>query len=57
MFVVEGGRTRLQPVTLGQRNDTHGQVIDGLSEGQTVVMHPPATLTDGVRVKVRDSEP
>ena len=53
VFVVEGGRVRLQPVQLGQRNEIEGQVTSGLSEGQTVVMHPPDTLTDGMRVTVR----
>jgi HlyD family secretion protein len=52
-FAVEGGRARLQTVKLGQRNDREGQVLSGLSEGQTVVLHPPDTLTDGARVTVR----
>jgi HlyD family secretion protein len=52
-FVVENGRARLQVVQLGQRNDREGQVINGLSEGQTVVLHPPDTLTDGRRVRRR----
>jgi HlyD family secretion protein len=52
-FVVEDQRVRLQSVTVGQRNDREGQVLSGLSEGQTVVLHPPDTLTDGARVNVR----
>ena len=52
-FVVEGERVRLQPVVLGQRNDSEAQVTKGLSPGQTVVLHPPDTLTDGARVTVR----
>ena len=38
---------------LGQRNPTDAQVTGGLSEGQTVVLHPPDTLMDGMRVKTR----
>ena len=53
VFVVEEGVARLQEVELGQRNDTAGQILKGLSEGQTVVMHPPDTLVDGSRVGVR----
>ena len=53
VFLVESGRARLQPVQLGQRNDREGQILNGLSEGQTVVLHPPDTLTDGARVRVR----
>jgi HlyD family secretion protein len=52
-FGVEGQRVRLQSVTVGQRNDREGQVLSGLSEGLTVVLHPPDTLTDGARVTVR----
>lgn len=52
-FVVDNGRARLQPVQLGQRSDREGQVVNGLSEGQTVVMFPPDTLEDGARVAIR----
>jgi HlyD family secretion protein len=52
-FVVDGGRARVQPVQLGQRNDRDAQVVKGLSEGQTVVMFPPDTLEDGARVAIR----
>jgi HlyD family secretion protein len=40
-------------VELGQRNDTHGQILGGLSEGQRIVLHPPDTLTDGTHVTIR----
>jgi HlyD family secretion protein len=53
VFVVNEGRVQLQPVHIGQRNDRDGQVLKGLSDGQTVVVHPPDTLTDGARVRVR----
>jgi HlyD family secretion protein len=53
VFVVENGIARLQPVRLGERNDVEAQIADGLSRGQTVVLHPPDTLTDGARVTVR----
>jgi HlyD family secretion protein len=55
-FVVEGDVTRLQTVQLGQRNDTEGQITGGLTEGQIVVLHPPDTLQDGMRVRVRTSQ-
>ena len=53
VFVVENERARLQTLELGQRNDLEGQVLKGLAEGQHVVLHPPDTLTDGARVRVR----
>jgi HlyD family secretion protein len=52
-FLVDHNRARLQPVHLGQRNDREGQVLKGLSEGQTVVLFPPDTLSDGARVALR----
>jgi HlyD family secretion protein len=52
-FGVEDDRARVKTVTLGQRNATEAQIASGLSEGQTVVMHPPDTLMDGMRVKTR----
>lgn len=53
VFVVENERARLQPVQLGQRNDREGQILKGVTEGHTVVLHPPDTLSDGTRVKIR----
>jgi HlyD family secretion protein len=53
VFVVENDRARLQAVELGQRTDREGQVLKGLSEGQTIVLHPPDTLIDGMRVTPR----
>jgi HlyD family secretion protein len=53
VFVIEEGRARLRMVKLGQRNQTEGQIVSGLSAGQVIVLHPPDTLTDGLRVVVR----
>ncbi|HUE88820.1 MAG TPA: efflux RND transporter periplasmic adaptor subunit [Vicinamibacterales bacterium] len=53
VFAVEGGVARLRPVQLGRRNQSVGQILGGLSAGETVVLHPPDTLTDGTRVTVR----
>jgi HlyD family secretion protein len=55
VFVTEEGIARLQPVELGQRNQSVGQILSGLSAGQTLVLHPPDTLIDGMRVTVRGS--
>jgi HlyD family secretion protein len=53
VFTVAGGVARVQPVQLGQRNENDGQILDGLAPGQVVVIHPPDTLNDGMRVNVR----
>jgi HlyD family secretion protein len=52
VFVVENGIARVTQVQLGHRNETEGEILGGLSEGQPVIMHPPDTLTDGTRVTV-----
>lgn len=52
-FVIDGGRARLKPVTLGGRNGRHAWVQQGLAEGETVIVYPPAALADGLRVKAR----
>jgi HlyD family secretion protein len=50
VFRIDAGRARTQPVEIGQRNSTEAQVTGGLDAGQPIVLHPPDTLRDGVRV-------
>jgi len=57
VFAIENGRARLQPLKVGQRNDREGQILEGLSEGQMVALHPPDTLQDGARIKRRGQTP
>ena len=52
-FVLEGGRARLRPVTLGGRNGNLAWVQKGLEAGAQVIVYPPAAVADGVRVAVR----
>lgn len=52
-FLVDQNRARLQNVEIGQRNQTDVQILKGLSPGQTIVLHPPDTLMDGMRVTPR----
>jgi HlyD family secretion protein len=53
VFVVEEGRVRRQIVDLGQRNESDGQILRGLEAGAAIVLHPPDTLVDGMRVTTR----
>lgn len=50
VFVVEDGIARERAVTLGQRGARMAQVLDGLSEGQTIITHPGDAVVDGVAV-------
>ena len=53
LFVVEDSRAKRCVVEVGQRNGLSAQVVQGLSEGETVIAHPDDTIEDGVRVKSR----
>jgi HlyD family secretion protein len=56
-FVVGAdGRARLTPVTLKARNATSAWIAegkDGLAAGTRVIVYPPSTVRDGVRVRER----
>lgn len=56
VFVVEGDRVRVVPVKLGICDDKYWEVVDGLREGQLVVVGDfkavSRLLEDGMRVRV-----
>ena len=54
VMAVRDGRARLAPVTIGLRNDEHAEILDGLAEGDRVILSPPADLTDGEAVVAED---
>jgi HlyD family secretion protein len=51
VFVVENGRARLRPVTLGHRGESEAEVLGGLAAGERVVLYPSDRVEDGVRVR------
>jgi HlyD family secretion protein len=51
VFVVEDGRARLRPVRLGPGSGLLTEVVDGLSAGDVVIVHPDDAVDDGVRVE------
>jgi HlyD family secretion protein len=53
VFLLDGGRAKLTPVELGARNGSQAWIKGGLAEGATVIVYPPAGLSDGARVKAR----
>lgn len=52
-YRVDGGRARLQPVDVAGRNGSEAWVRSGLRPGQSVIVYPPPTVTDGQRVQDR----
>lgn len=55
-FVVRGGTARQVTVTLGERNDRTAQILDGLVEGDRVIVHPGDLVTDGARIEAAQPE-
>jgi HlyD family secretion protein len=51
VFVVRGGRARLEKVQVGLMNDEQVEITQGLSAGDEVVLAPETSLTDGARVR------
>lgn len=49
-YVLKSGRATLRTVEIGHENGLTAEIRSGLSEGETVVLHPPDTLADGMRV-------
>lgn len=50
-------QVHLRPVQLGLINPESCQVLDGLVEGEQVVIEDPAILADGMRVQLEDRAP
>ncbi|ACB36517.1 efflux transporter, RND family, MFP subunit [Leptothrix cholodnii SP-6] len=53
VFVVDAGHARLQPVKVAERNGSLAWIEQGLAAGAEVIVYPPASVADGVRVKRR----
>jgi HlyD family secretion protein len=53
VYAVEDGRARLTPVKIGHRNNRMVEVLEGLSEGRQVVLHPSDRIQHGIRVAER----
>jgi len=43
----------LVPVEVGARNGAEAWLVKGLPAGASVIVYPPASIRDGLRVKVR----
>jgi len=54
VWVVEEGRARPREVRLGIVGENRAEVLDGLQEGDVVLLDPKADWTPGMRVRVRE---
>ena len=53
VYRIDGGEAALQIVKIGQRNRDYAQIMEGLSLGDEVILHPSEDVTDGSRVEQR----
>ncbi len=52
-FTVEGGIVRLRELQVGHQNGSAAEILSGLAEGESVVLHPPDAVHEGLRVRLR----
>ena len=50
VYVVEDGTAQLRTINIGQRNGQLTEVLGGLEEGDTVIMHPSDKVLPGATV-------
>jgi HlyD family secretion protein len=53
VFVATDGRAKLRLIKIGERNLHNARVLDGLKDGEQVVLHPSDRVHDGVRIEPR----
>ncbi|AXS41389.1 HlyD family efflux transporter periplasmic adaptor subunit [Breoghania sp. L-A4] len=56
VFAVRDGRAHATEVRIGHANGLQVEVLEGLGEGDTVVVHPANQIADGTRVAARQQE-
>ncbi len=53
VFVVDGEHARKRRVEIGRRNGLEAEVLNGLRESDTVIVHPSDRITDQIAVRPR----
>jgi HlyD family secretion protein len=54
VFVAQRGKATLRPVHIGRQAAGQAEVIDGLQEGDLVVLYPGSTIIEGATIKPRE---
>ena len=55
VFLLRDGKAIKQVVQLGHRNGLSAEVLGGLSDGDTVIVHPSDEIAEGVDVVPREA--
>ncbi len=50
-FVLKDGRAQRRTLTVGRSNGLETEIVDGLVEGERVIVYPGDSVSDGVRVR------
>ena len=50
-FVVADGHAELRPVKVGRSSGTETQILEGLKEGEAVILYPGSRIHAGQRIK------
>lgn len=53
VFEFPNGRALRRDIRTGRRNSAAVEVLDGLAEGDTVILHPSDKITDGTKARIR----
>jgi HlyD family secretion protein len=53
VFLVEDRVARQHKVKIGRQNGLEAEILDGLAEGDEVILHPSDQIQDGVKVRQR----
>jgi HlyD family secretion protein len=53
VFVIEGGMAKRRDLEIGHRSQFEVEITSGLSEGESVILHPSNQLEDGARVETK----
>ncbi len=53
VFKIENNTAKLQLVKIGQRNTQYAQILEGLKEGETVILHPSERIENNTTIQDR----
>lgn len=53
VFRVDGRAAHQQKVKVGRQNGLEAEILEGLAEGDTIVLHPSDQIQEGVRIRQR----
>lgn len=53
VFVIESGKALRREVEIGHRSSSSVEVLQGLNDGETVMLHPPNEFAEGASVEIR----